>query len=126
MFNLSIESGLCCMALFPLLFYISRSARSIGNTINSSVQTEHPKKLSILHDLGSSSSLNSMSNTVVISTLVRGHHYHYLMDFFPHRSKRGVDKKASYPNIGNKGWLFSKEKRVPVVNNPDFNPQDKK
>ena len=36
--NLSIVSGLCCMALFPLLFYISRYARSlIGNTINSSV-----------------------------------------------------------------------------------------
>ena len=33
LFNLSIVLGLCLMALLFALFYISRSARSIGNTI---------------------------------------------------------------------------------------------
>ena len=33
-FNLSIVSSLCCMTLLFALFYISRSACSIGNTID--------------------------------------------------------------------------------------------
>ena len=37
-----------------------------------------------------------------------------MMDYFPHRSKRGVEKKANYPNVRDKRSLFSMlEKRLP-------------
>ena len=59
-----------CIGSFVFaLFDISRSSCSIGNTINWSVYAEHSTDCFCL-------SRSSMPNTVVNSTLVRGHHYH--------------------------------------------------
>ena len=47
-----------------------------------------------------------------------------MIDFFLHRSKRGVEKKANYPNIRDKRSPFSMlEKRLP---HRGFKPEDKK
>ena len=47
-----------------------------------------------------------------------------MINFCPCRSKRGVEKKANYPNIRDKRSLFSMlEKRIAP---PGFKPQDKK
>ena len=120
------------MVLFPALFYISRSALSIENAINWSVWAEHPTNSPFHTTKARLSSVSSISNTVVIFTLVRCRHYHRtttqcnttMIDFFPPRSKREVEKKANYPNIRNKRSLFSMlEKRLP---HRGFKPEDKK
>ena len=47
-----------------------------------------------------------------------------MMDLFPHRSKRGVEKKANYPNSRDKRSLFSMlERRLPYRG---VKPEDKK
>ena len=69
-----------------------------------------PYKLSVLHDRGSSLSLSSMSNTVVISTLVRGHHYHWTTTqwstFLPVDPREKLTRKPIIPILGTKGRCF--------------------
>ena len=47
-----------------------------------------------------------------------------IMDLFPHRSKRGVEKKANYPNIWDKRSLFSMLERR--LSHRGFKPEDKR
>ena len=96
-----------------LLFYVSPSARLIGDTIN------WRYRLSVLHDWASSLNLGLMSTTVLISTFVLKRpslslDNNTMINFSPRRSKRGAEKKANYPNTRDKRSLFAMpEKRVP-------------
>ena len=104
-----------CMTLLSALFYISSC--SVGNTDievyrQNTLQTVRFARLRFVFkpqlDVKHGRNFYSCKMPSLSPNNIT------MMDYFPHRSKRGVEQKANYPNIRNKRSLFSMlEKRLP-------------
>ena len=95
------DSSLCTLLYIFLLNREYSILKHIGRI---------PYKLSVLHGWGLSLSLSSMWNTVVISTLLRCHHYHRTTlqwwTIFPIGPREGLSRKPIIPIFGTKGRCF--------------------
>ena len=127
LFNLSTVLGLCCMALVSALFYILVPPAQWGIQLieeyrQNTLQTVRFSRLRLVlkpqvdvkHGRNFCSCKRPSLSPNNITTI----------DFFPHRSKREVEKKANLPNIRDRRSLFSMLKKgLPLRG---FKPENKK